>query len=220
MRSKEEANDYRYFPEPDLPPLVTPKETIAKIKLEIPELPREKKFRFIKDYKITVQDAETLSEDKDLSDYFEACLKTTIAGPKKTSNWIQSELLGILNERKLDIKSFSKEKVPPKNLSALLDFIEDGTISGKTAKDVFMEMSENGGLAKDIIDKKGFKQISSTGELESVVDKVILANPGEVEKYKAGNTKLLGFFVGETMKLTRGQANPKTVNEIIKNKLG
>jgi aspartyl-tRNA(Asn)/glutamyl-tRNA(Gln) amidotransferase subunit B len=218
MRSKEEANDYRYFPEPDLPPLVVEKAEIEKIMKALPELPRARKLRFIKDYQITLQDAETLTDDRALSDYFEETVKNTKAGPKKAANWVQSETSAHINAMKITPAEFGKI-LPAKATGELLDFIEDGVISGKMAKEVYAEMVNTKKSAKDIIESKGLKQISDTGELETSIDKIIAENASEVEKYKAGNTKLLAFFVGEVMKATKGKANPKAVNEILRKKL-
>jgi len=219
MRGKEEANDYRYFPEPDLPPIIIEKSFVDKIKNSIPELPRTKKLRFINDYGITMQDAETLTDDKALSDYFEECVKTAKTEPKKVANWILSETNAYINSYKISALDFGK-RVTSKATAELLNYVEDGIISGKIAKEVYAEMVEKRKAPGEIIKEKGLKQISDTGELERLIDKVLDSHQNEVEKYKAGNLKLLGFFVGEIMKETRGQANPKAVNEILKQKLG
>jgi aspartyl-tRNA(Asn)/glutamyl-tRNA(Gln) amidotransferase subunit B len=218
MRSKEEANDYRYFPEPDLPPVVVDKETVEKIKLTLPELPRAKKIRFMREYGIPLQDAEALTDDKDLADYFEETKRNYNGEAKKAANWILSEANAYINVKKVSALDFRKI-VTPSSTGELLNFIEEGTISGKIAKDVFAEMVESKKNAKEIIEKKGLKQISDTGELETLVNQVLTNNPGEIEKYKAGKLNLMGFFVGEVMKLTKGQANPKVVNELLRKKL-
>ncbi len=220
MRSKEEANDYRYFPEPDLPPIKPDKMKVQKLQKSLPELPRAKKHRFINDYKITLQDAETLTDDNELSDYFEETVKNTKAEPQKAANWILSETNAYINEMKISFSDFKKTYVTPAANAQIISYIADGTISGKMAKEVYSDMVKTKKSAKDIIESKGLKQISDTGELEAVVDRIIAANPAEVEKYKAGNMKVMGFFVGEAMKATKGQANPKAVNEILKKKLG
>jgi aspartyl-tRNA(Asn)/glutamyl-tRNA(Gln) amidotransferase subunit B len=220
MRSKEEANDYRYFPEPDLPPLIVQAPYIEEIRKTLPELPREKKNRFIEKYGLSAQDAVTLTDDEKLSDYFEEILKTFKGEPKKASNWIQSEVMAVLNQLSIDITEFASKFIPASGISELLTLIDDGVISGKIGKDVFAEMVDSKQSAKEIVEKKGLKQMSDSGELEAVVDKVINGNPDEVAKYKEGKTNLIGFFVGQVMKETRGQANPKLVNEILRKKLG
>lgn len=220
MRSKEEANDYRYFPEPDLPPVRLKEADINSVKQEIPELPRPKRNRLMKDYGISLQDAETLVEEKGLADYFEACVKLTKAEPKKSSNWIQTEVMAVLNQKAITIEEFSEKMVSPGAVAELINLVEADTISWKIAKEVFAEMIETQESAQKVIEKKGIKQINNSSELESMVDKILADNPNEVEKFKAGNAKLMGFFVGEVMKVTKGQANPKTVNEILRKRLG
>lgn len=220
MRSKEEANDYRYFPEPDLPPVIVSKEKIEEIRKQLPELPREKKLRFVKEYGITMQDAETLTEQKELADYFEAVLDGLKAEPKKAANWIQSEVMAFLNQLTMDITAFGTSVVPSHRVTELLNFIEDDTISGKIAKDVFAMMVDSGKDAALIIEEKGLKQVSDTGELESVIDQIIADNPKETERYRGGEKKLMGFFVGQVMKATKGKANPQAVNQLLGKKLG
>lgn len=219
MRSKEEANDYRYFPEPDLPPMTPTDADIDAVRKSMPELPRARKIRFMKDYLLPLQDAETLTDEKDAADYFEETVKLIKGEPKKAANWVLSEASSYVNEKKITYKDFRKH-ASPAGTAALLNAVEDGTISGKQAKEVYAEMVQTGKLPGDIIEQKGMKQISDAGALETVIDKIILDNPGEVERFKAGNTKLMAFFVGEVMKETRGKANPKTVNEILRKKLG
>ncbi len=218
MRSKEEANDYRYFPEPDLPPIRMKPGTVDRIRKSIPELPRARKLRFIEEYMITAQDAETLTDEKELAVYFEEVAGKTKAGPKKAANWILSEMNAQINSMKIPIDKFQK-KVPVENIIDLLDLVEEGTISGKMAKDIYAEMASSGKKAGEIIGAKGLKQISDADEIEKVVDRVIAGHPAEVKKFKDGNDKLIGFFVGEVMKATGGQANPKAVNEILRKKL-
>ncbi len=219
MRNKEESHDYRYFPEPDLPPIMLDDDYIENVKATIPELPQVKRERFVKEYKLTGDEANLLSEEKDLAFYFEECVRNSKIEPKKISNWIQSEILAILNEKNIDISEFAKEYVSSLKLVELLNLIEDGTISGKIAKQVFEEMVESKKSAKEIVELKNLKQVTDNSEIEKWVMEVIQNNPKEVEKYKQGNEKLLGFFVGEVMKLSKGKANPKAVNEILREKL-
>ncbi len=219
MRNKEESHDYRYFPEPDLPPIMLDDDYIENVKATIPELPQVKRERFVKEYKLTGDEANLLSEEKDLAFYFEECVRNSKIEPKKISNWIQSEILAILNEKNIDISDFAKEYVSSLKLVELLNLIEDGTISGKIAKQVFEEMVESKKSAKEIVELKNLKQVTDNSEIEKWVMEVIQNNPKEVEKYKQGNEKLLGFFVGEVMKLSKGKANPKAVNEILREKL-
>ena len=218
MRTKEEAHDYRYFPEPDLPPIVIDKSLIEEIRNSLPELPVERRKRFVTEYSLTQFDANLLTEEKELADYFEYCVKNSRIEPKKFANWIQSEVLAVLNEKNITIKDF-ENIVQPGELINLLSFIEDGTISGKIAKDVFLEMINTRKCAREIIELKGLKQITDSSEIERWVNEVIDKNPKEVEKYRQGNEKILGFFVGEVMKLSKGKANPKLVNEILRKKL-
>jgi aspartyl-tRNA(Asn)/glutamyl-tRNA(Gln) amidotransferase subunit B len=218
MRTKEEAHDYRYFPEPDLPPIVIDKSLIEEIRNSLPELPVERRKRFVTEYSLTQFDANLLTEEKELADYFEYCVKNSRIEPKKFANWIQSEVLAVLNEKNITIKDF-ENIVQPRELINLLSFIDDGTISGKIAKDVFLEMINTGKCAREIIELKGLKQITDSSEIERWVNEVIDKNPKEVEKYRQGNEKILGFFVGEVMKLSKGKANPKLVNEILRKKL-
>jgi aspartyl-tRNA(Asn)/glutamyl-tRNA(Gln) amidotransferase subunit B len=220
MRSKEEANDYRYFPEPDLPPVVTSREKVETARKALPELPRAKKQRFVSEYGVTPYDAETLADEKEVADYFEAVSKATRAGGKKAANWIQAEVLAVLNETGRSIVDFAENSVSAINLAELLDAVEDGTISGRAGKEVFVEMIAAGKGAKAVIAARGLQQVSDTSVLEKAVDEVLAANPDAVEKYRGGKTNLMGFFVGEIMKKTKGQANPKMVNELLKGKLG
>ncbi len=216
MRGKEEAHDYRYFPDPDLLPLVIDDGWIRNIKQNLPELPDEKKKRFMEQYGLPSYDAELLTSDRELADYFEHCMGT-FSHPKQVSNWIMGSLLGLLNTLG---KSINESPVTPENLARLLALVEDGVISGKIAKTVFDEMGQTGKPAGQIVKEKGLVQISDTAAIEDVVFNIITANPKEVEAYKKGKTKLLGFFVGLVMKETKGKANPKLVNEILRRKLG
>jgi aspartyl-tRNA(Asn)/glutamyl-tRNA(Gln) amidotransferase subunit B len=215
MRSKEEAHDYRYFPDPDLLPLVIDDEWIEKVKKNLPELPAAKKKRFIDQYELPAYDAELLTSDRALAVYFEDCTRV-FAHPKKVSNWVMGSLLGLLNAQG---KTIEESPVSAADLARLLALVEDTVISGKIAKTVFDEMARTGEPAQQIVEKKGLVQITDTDALEDVVLKTISSHPGEVEAYKNGKTKLLGFFVGQIMKETRGQANPKMVNDILKQKL-
>jgi aspartyl-tRNA(Asn)/glutamyl-tRNA(Gln) amidotransferase subunit B len=211
MRSKEEAHDYRYFPDPDLLPVTVDSEWVEQIKKSLPELPDQRLERYVEHYEIPHYDAGVLTASRDVADYFEDCL-SYCNKPKLVSNWIMTEVLRELKSED-EIRSF---KVSPKMLCGLLDLIEDGTISGKIAKEVFGEMVLNGKGANEIISEKGIKQISDLGEIEKLIKDVIEKNPDQVARYKAGEDKLIGFFVGQVMKATRGKANPKIVNETLK----
>jgi len=216
MRTKEEAHDYRYFPDPDLLPLLITKEQIEKIKNTLPELPDEKVQRYINQLGLPEYDAEVLSSDKDLALYFENVIKIFPSNPKAVSNWILNELLGKLNEKGLDI---TQSPVKEKDIAEILELIQNGTISGKIAKDIFNEMFETGKSPKQIVEEKGLKQISDEGEIRKIIEEVLSKYPVEVEKYKNGNEKLFGFFVGQVMKETKGKANPAIVNKILKDLL-
>lgn len=215
MRGKEEAHDYRYFPDPDLLPLVIDDEWIEKIKKNLPELPDARKKRFMDQYELPSYDAELLTSDRALADYFENCTRE-FPHPKKVSNWVMGSLLGLLNAQE---KTIEESPVSAVDLARLLALVEEGVISGKIAKTVLDEMAQSGKPAKQIVKEKGLVQITDTDALEDVVLKIISGHPREAEAYQNGKTKLLGFFVGQVMKQTRGQANPKLVNEILKQKL-
>ena len=212
MRGKEEAHDYRYFPDPDLLPLVIDDGWIQSIREGLPELPDGKKQRFMKQYGLPSYDAELLTSDRELADYFENCVGI-FSHPKQVSNWMMGALLGLLNTLG---KPIDESPVGPENLARLLALVEDGVISGKIAKTVFDEMGQSGKPAEKIVKEKGLVQITDTDKLENVVSDIISAHPKEVDAYKNGKTKLLGFFVGQVMKETKGKANPKLVNEIVK----
>jgi len=211
MRSKEEAHDYRYFPDPDLLPVLLDKEWVKELEESLPELPDAKYERFIADYGLTGDETALLTSSRDLSDYFEQCLKT-YGKPKQLSNWITTELLRELNSDE-DIKEFP---VKPEMLSELLLLADEGIINRKIAKEIFPEMISTRSTAKDIISRKGIEQISDSSEIEELVKEIIDANPDEVKRLKAGDEKLMGFFVGQVMKATKGKANPKLVNDTIK----
>ncbi|MGE5446404.1 MAG: Asp-tRNA(Asn)/Glu-tRNA(Gln) amidotransferase subunit GatB [Ignavibacteriales bacterium] len=215
MRSKEEAHDYRYFPDPDLLPIVVDENWVQEIKNSLPELPNARKSRFINEYKIPPYDAEVLTASKEVADYFEECLKY-YDKPKAVSNWIMTEVLRELKGEEEGIKRFS---ITPEKLSELLRLIDDGTISGKIGKDIFIEMASTGKRAGEIVVEKNMKQISDTSEIETIISQIIQKNPDEASRYRMGQEKLLGFFVGEVMKATQGKANPKLVNETLKKKL-
>ena len=215
MRGKEEAHDYRYFPDPDLVPIVISPEWIDDVKGTLPELPREKRERFVRDYDIPPYDAGVLTATRALADYYEATLRHS-AAPKSASNWIMGDILGHLKEDRLDITS---SPVRPKDLGALIALIEDGTISGKIAKEVFEEMWKTGQSPEKIVEAQGLRQISDASALGAAVDEVLAANPDQVVQYRGGKDKLFGYFVGQTMKATQGKANPQLINEILKRKL-
>lgn len=215
MRSKEEAHDYRYFPEPDLVPVIVSEEWIEEIKKSLPELPEEKRDRFIKQYGLPKYDAEVLTSSKELAEYYERCAKFT-DDYKSASNWIMVEVLKILNDKQIDITDF---KVKPEFLANIINMVNDGKINQTTAKKVLEEISETGEDPKSLIERKGLAQISDEKFIEDAVLKVLESNRENVERYFAGKDKLFGYFVGEVMKLTKGKANPKIVNEILRKKL-
>ncbi len=215
MRSKEDAMDYRYFPDPDLLPIVVTEEEIEVIRATLPELPDAKKARFVSEYKLNAEDAANLTTSLELADYFETLTKET-SDSKLAANWVMGELTARLNKENLTIKS---SPVSASQFAGLLARIKDNTISGKIAKEVFDAMWNDGGDADSIIENKGLKQISDTGALEAMVDKVIADNPNQVEQFKAGKEKLMGFFVGQIMKQTQGKANPGQINQLLKKKL-
>jgi aspartyl-tRNA(Asn)/glutamyl-tRNA(Gln) amidotransferase subunit B len=215
MRGKEEAHDYRYFPDPDLVPVLIDDEWIEKVRRGLPELPDAKKARFTKEYELPEQDGIVLTSSKELADYFEACV-ARFPQPKRVSNWIMVELLRKL---KRDDSEIEKCPVTPEALANLLTMVEEEVISGKIAKTVFEEMYASGNTPADIIEEKGLKQVTDEGEIGKVIDDVLADHPKEIEEFRAGKEKLLGFFIGQVMKQTRGKANPKIVNEILKDKL-
>ncbi|HPQ42771.1 MAG TPA: Asp-tRNA(Asn)/Glu-tRNA(Gln) amidotransferase subunit GatB [Syntrophales bacterium] len=215
MRGKEEAHDYRYFPEPDLVPIVISDAWKEEITSTIPELPMEKRERFVSEYGIPPYDAGVLTASQATANYYEEVAR--ICGkPKIASNWVMGDLLAYLKETKRDV---GESPVSPDALAELIDIIEDGTISGKIAKEVFEGMWNSGKRPMDIVQEKGLVQISDTGELERTVEEVLLTHPKQLEQYRSGKEQLFGFFVGQTMKATGGKANPKIVNELLKKKL-
>ncbi len=220
MRTKEEANDYRYFPDPDLLPVVIEQATLDNLREELPELPDAKKQRFINEYKLSDYDSAVLTAQKALADYFETCVAAAEGAAKPVANWIMGELSAALNRDNRDI---GDSPVSAGMLGGMIKRITDNTISGKIAKQVFEAMWNGKGDADQIIEKQGLKQMSDSGELEKLVDEVIASNPQQVEQYRASpadkQKKLIGFFVGKLMKATQGKANPQQVNELLRNKL-
>jgi aspartyl-tRNA(Asn)/glutamyl-tRNA(Gln) amidotransferase subunit B len=215
MRGKEEAHDYRYFPDPDLLPLVIDDDWIDSIRKKLPELPNEKKKRFMDEYGLPSYDSEFLTSSHELADYFEECV-TQFPNPKPVSNWIMGSLLGLLNAQG---KPITESPISPGNLAQLLQLIDDNIISGKIAKTVFDDMAQTGKAPKEIVEQKGLVQVTDESAIKAVVVKVIEDYSKEVEAYKNGKTKLFGFFVGQVMKETKGKANPKIVNQILKDLL-
>ncbi len=224
MRSKEEAHDYRYFPDPDLLPLEFDDAFIDAARVSLPELPDEKRTRFVDVLGLSDYNAGVLVAEKESSDYFEALLealssKSKAAAAKvasKAANWVMGDLFGALNKAG---KTITESPVSAAQGADLLALVEDGTISGRIAKDVFEVMFETGKDAEAIVEEKGLKQVSDTGEIEKIIDEVIAANPGQLEQYRGGKDKLIGFFVGQVMKATGGKANPGVVNKLLKPKL-
>ncbi|MEA1964606.1 MAG: Asp-tRNA(Asn)/Glu-tRNA(Gln) amidotransferase subunit GatB [Candidatus Aerophobetes bacterium] len=215
MRSKEEAHDYRYFPEPDLLPLNIDEKWIESSKNKLPEMPKERSQRFIREYNLPEYDAGVLIDSKELADYFEECLKN-FPHPKIVSNWIMGEFLYLLNKENISVK---EAKVAPHQIAELLNQLKKGIISGKLAKQIFEEMFKTGRGAKEIIEEEGLIQISDEENLGKIVDEVIGENPKGLEDFKRGKKKALGFLVGETMKKTKGKANPRIVNKLLKEKI-
>ena len=215
MRSKEFANDYRYFPEPDLLPVILDEEFINSVKETMPELPNEKKIRLMEVYKLSEYDSSLLAADKDLANFFEEVTKESNS-PKLSANWIMGEFLAELNKENLSIV---ESKVSAKQLGVLIRRIEDSTISGKIAKEVFEKMWASSKDTDDIISEQGLQQVTDLSEIEKMVEEVINKNPDQLEKYLSGKDRLFGFFVGQVMKASQGKANPKQVNDILKSKL-
>jgi len=215
MRSKEHAHDYRYFPDPDLLPLVLDPKAIARIKGEMPELPDAKKVRFVEQYKLTPYDAGVLVAEQEQADFFETVAKGR-KDPKLAANWVIVELFGALNKKGVGV---ANSPVSAANLAGLLDLIENDTISGRIAKDVFQLMVETGGDAASIVKEKGLTQVTDTGAIDAAIAKVMAENEAKVAEYRAGKVTLFGWFVGQVMKSTGGKANPAKVNEILKAKL-
>jgi aspartyl-tRNA(Asn)/glutamyl-tRNA(Gln) amidotransferase subunit B len=215
MRSKEEAHDYRYFPDPDLVAVAISREWVEEIHKGLPELPLEKRERFIRDYQIPAYDAGVLTTSRALADYYEEVVKLS-GQPKVASNWIMGDILRFINEEKRDITACP---ITPQALADMIRLIEEGTISGKIAKEVIEEMYKTGKPAKAIIEEKGLVQITDEGALVQVVTEVMAANPNQLAQYRGGKDKLFGFFVGQVMKATQGKANPQLLNDLLKKML-
>ena len=215
MRSKEEAHDYRYFPEPDLPPLVVAKDFVERVRSAMPELPDVRRRRFMDQYGLSFSDASQLTGERSLSDYYEKAAEVS-GNPRTAANWIRSEFLRELETSGL---AASSSPVSPDNLGLLVRMIDDGKISGKQGKDVLVQMFRTGKAAADIVEEQGMVQVSDTGEIDAIIDQVLSANPQQLESYRGGKETLFGFFVGQVIKASKGKANPKIVNERLKTKL-
>ncbi len=216
MRTKEEAHDYRYFPDPDLLPLEVNEAFIERVRSSLPELPDAKRDRFVNDYDLPAYDAGVLTAARELADFYEQTVSAAGGEPKLCANWVLSELGGVLNARGVDI---AQSPVSARDLGGLIRRIADGTISGKIAKEVFEAMVAGEGEADAIIEARGLQQITDSGAIEAMIDEIVAANPGQVEQYRAGKDKVLGWFVGQVMKASRGKANPEQVNELLRSKL-
>ncbi len=216
MRVKETADDYRYFPEPDLVPLVPAPEWVEQIRASLPELPDARRRRFVEQYHIPEYDADVLTQQKEMADFYEACV-AEYEDPKAVSNWLMGDFMRLLNDRGIEL---SDAKVTPSGLADMLGMIKDGTISSKIAKTVFEEMFDTGADPKDIVEQKGLQQMSDAGRIEAIVDQVIEENPSVADDIRNGNKKAVGFLVGQVMKATQGKANPRMVNEMLREKLG
>ena len=214
MRSKEEAHDYRYFPDPDLLPLTLEEGLIERLRAELPELPDQKKHRFMSEYGLSLYDSTILIAERSRAEYYETVANDNDA--KLAANWVINELLGALNK---DEKKLEDSPISAAQLGGLIALITDNTISGKIAKDVFAEMYTSGKSADVIVEEKGLKQVTDTGAIEAIIDQVIADNPDNVTAYRSGKDKLFGFFVGQVMKLSEGKANPAMVNDLLKKKL-
>jgi aspartyl-tRNA(Asn)/glutamyl-tRNA(Gln) amidotransferase subunit B len=216
MRSKEEANDYRYFPDPDLLPVVVDDALIEQARAALPELPDAKRERFMREYELPADDAAILTGQRPLAEYYEAVVAASKARPKIAANWVLGELTGALNRSGLEI---GESRIAPEQLGSLLDRIDDGTISGKLAKEVFDALWNEGGSVGAIIESRGLTQITDRASIEALVESVIGANPAQVEQYRSGKAQVLGFLVGQVMKASRGKANPQQVNDILHSRL-
>jgi aspartyl-tRNA(Asn)/glutamyl-tRNA(Gln) amidotransferase subunit B len=215
MRSKEEAHDYRYFPDPDLVPLVVSKEWVEEVRQNLPELPEAKMERFVREYGIPRYDAEVLSAERAVAEYYDECVQLHGNG-KICSNWVMGEVLRAIKENGIAIE---QSPVTPSMLAGVLKRIDDKTISGKIAKTIFDEMWKTGKVADVVIEEKGLKQVTDAGAIEKIINEVLAENPNQVEQYRGGKDKLFGFFVGQVMKASKGKANPAAVNELLKKKL-
>ncbi len=215
LRSKEEAHDYRYFPEPDLVPIVLGRDYVQQVAETLPELPAARKERFMREYELPSKDAGVLSANKALADYFEATAHLT-GDARQSANWVLGDVSAYLNSAGIDI---TQSQVSPRNMADLLGLMTEGRISGKIAKEVFEIMTKTGGDPRAVVEERGLAQISDAGELEAVVERVVAANPGPAAEFRQGRDKVFGFFVGQVMKETRGQANPQLVNELLRKHL-
>ena len=215
MRSKEGSSDYRYFPEPDLPPIEVSPEQLEAWKGEIVELPAQKRHRYESELELSAYDARVLTDDRTVAEYFEATVAAE-ANSKQAANWVMGDIAGYLNNNKLSITEIA---LTPEVLAELINLIEKGTISGKIAKEILPELLTKGGSAKELVASKGLTQISDAGELEAIIDEIMASHPKEVEQFRNGKTKLKGFFVGQVMKKTSGRADPKLANQILAKKL-
>jgi len=217
MRSKEEANDYRYFPDPDLLPLAIGDDLIESVRAALPELPDEKSARFVRDFGLSEYDSGVLTASREIAAYYETVVARLGGQPKLAANWVMGELSGALNKDSLEV---AESRVGADALAGLLARIVDDTISGKIAKDVFEAMWNEGRDADTIIEAKGLKQITDTSAIDRAIDEVMARNPQQLAEYRSGKDKLFGFFVGQVMKATQGKANPAQLNELLKRKLG
>jgi len=217
MRSKEEANDYRYFPDPDLLPIAIGDDLIESVRATLPELPDEKAARFVRDHGLSDYDAGVLTASREMADFYETVVTRLGGNPKLAANWVMGELSGALNKDNLDV---AQSRVTAEALAGLLARIADSTISGKIAKEVFEAMWSEGRDADAIIEARGLKQITDTSAIEQAIDAVMAGNPQQLAEYRSGKDKLFGFFVGQVMKATQGKANPAQLNELLKRKLG
>jgi aspartyl-tRNA(Asn)/glutamyl-tRNA(Gln) amidotransferase subunit B len=219
MRSKEFAHDYRYFPDPDLLPLVIDEAWIEEIRSGLPELPEARRSRFVSQHALPLYDAELLTSRRDVADYYEAAIKVH-SNPKATSNWVMGDLFRVIKERKLDQQlHISSWPIPPEHLAEMVRMIDQGKISGKIAKTLFEELLDSGESPEKIVREKGLEQVSDLSSIEMAIDQVLAANSQQVSEYRSGKEKVLGFLVGQIMKATKGKANPQIVNEILKKKL-
>ena len=216
MRSKEEAHDYRYFPEPDLPPLLVTNQFVDQIRTSLPELPDVRRKRFIEQYDLSFADASQLTAERSLADYYESAVDASGGNARATANWVRSELLRELEHAGI---TADKSSIPAAELGELVRMIDEGKISGKQGKDVLVEMFATGKSAKAVVEERGLVQVSDTAEIDRVIDEVIAASPNQLEQYRSGKEALLGFFVGQVMKASKGKANPKIVNERLRAKL-
>lgn len=216
MRSKEEANDYRYFPDPDLLTVFVSESMMAKAKEDMPELPWEKETRFQTQYQLNAYDAKVLTAERGLADYFEAVVELSRATPKLVANWVMGDLAAFLNKQNISI---AQSPISSARLAGLIVRIEDNTISGKMAKTVFEEMCTSEFTADHIIEAKGLKQVSDSSALEKIIEEIMAANPAQLAEYRSGKDKLFGFFVGQAMKASKGQANPQQLNDLLLEKL-